>query len=136
MRSVVMDWKAIAMKEVLASFTRRKIAKGLLFNSILIREVVTSEGDMTKVQFEFNQYGRFVDMGVGRGFKIGSGRAAILKKLAGFETGRGRRRKQFYTRNIMHQGHRLHEILIREFGIKMLAIAENTLDGGKIKINL
>jgi hypothetical protein len=65
----------------------------------LAREVFNqSGGDAAKIQFTFNYYGKFTDMGVGRGVDLGS--VSSLKEdrsLAGNHTGNRRRPKKWYS---------------------------------------
>lgn len=43
---------------------------GELFRSFLIEVAKQSNGDINKIIFSYNYYGRMVDMGVGRGVKL------------------------------------------------------------------
>lgn len=134
MRSTVEQWRSGAIKDIREKFVRRKIAQGSLYESIAIN-VLSSGDDLQKIQISFLEYGRFVDMGVGKGWPLGSRKTAALVALAKSEKpGKIRKRKPFYTRDIFHQGHVLHELLVEKHGIKMFSILENSVGGGKIKL--
>ena len=133
MRDAVVQWRSEAFKTLRQKFSKRNIAMGELFESIAINIVSVGDVDISRIQFVFMAYGRFVDMGVGRGHPLGSRKESALLKIAGKEVGKIRKPKQFYTRDIFNQGHILHEILVEQYGVKMFSILENNLDGGKIE---
>ena len=134
-------WRARAMQNVYASFDKMKIggAYGMLKVSMAISIMAASPDDLKRVKFSFLYYGRYVDMGVGREFPIGSrGKLGLDKflekrnKIGQLVKNPGRKPKQFYTKTIMHEGHRLHELLVKQFGIKMMTTLEESLKGGEI----
>jgi hypothetical protein len=130
----VSKWRGIAYDEIRKSFIKKNINVDSLHESIFIN-ILAKNSDVQKVAFVFDAYGKFVDMGVGRGWAIGSRREHMIKKVAGNSvSSKPRRRKQFYSRTIFHQGHRLHEIMVKFYGIKMMTTVERLLDGGPIKI--
>lgn len=84
----------------------------------------------TAVTFEFPFYGRFVDMGVGKGVPledVGSGKSDLR---AGFG-GHNRRPKKWYSKNMYAQSIRLGQILAERHGrLAVLAVVNelNTFD--------
>ena len=46
-------------------------SSGELYRSFVFNVVSSAQGDLTKIEFAFNYYGKFVDMGVGKGTRIG-----------------------------------------------------------------
>ena len=66
--------------------------------------VSNAAGDMQKVEFAFNYYGKFVDMGVGKGVPVG-------------DTGSGntRKSKKWYSPSFTHQVKRLAEIMAEKY---------------------
>lgn len=132
---VVSSWKRVAQEKIRDGFRKRKIHLGNLYESIVINIVSSANGDVQKVAFMFDAYGRFIDMGVGRGWAIGGRREHSLKKMAGREVSKKpRRMKKFYSKTIFHEGHRLHEIMVEKYGVQMVTTLERELDGGKINL--
>lgn len=137
MRSTVEKWRGYAKKTIREKWTKRQIAFGELFHSIAIQIISDgSSNGVSRIQWSFYAYGRFVDMGVGKGHPLGSRRENALRKVAGENVGKPRKTKPFYVRDIFNQGHVLHEILVEKYGIKMFAILEGNLDGGKIETTI
>lgn len=133
MRQAIEQWRTEGLKDIRTKFSRRKIAEGDLYNSIAINIISSGDDGVEKIQFSFYNYGRFVDMGVGKGWPLGSRKQAALVALAtGEKNKKIRKRKPFYTRDIFHQGHVLHELLVEKYGIKMLQILETNVGGGNI----
>jgi hypothetical protein len=64
---------------------------GELFSSFLTEVVTQSNGDVDKIVYAYNYYGRMVDMGVGRGVT-----------MADAGTGSGRKRKPWYNKSWYH----------------------------------
>ncbi|MGL4908164.1 MAG: hypothetical protein ACRCZB_00755 [Bacteroidales bacterium] len=68
-------------------------------------------GDPARIEFAFNYYGRFVDMGVGGGQKLG-------------ETGR-RRPKKWYSKPFFADVRKLGELMLAKYASKaQIAIVE------------
>lgn len=67
------------------------IHQGQLLNSLAAHIVWHSGGDVNKIRFAFNYYGRFVDAGVGRGVLLADRDALVL----GGKT--NRRKKPWFT---------------------------------------
>lgn len=70
-RQVVDDWAKI----VIQIWEEKMLALGIsdsyqLANSFIYHILAHSGGDPTRLEFAFNYYGKFVDMGVGRGVKL------------------------------------------------------------------
>jgi hypothetical protein len=47
------------------------LSSGELYRSFVFNVVSSAQGDLTKIEFAFNYYGKFVDMSVGKGTTIG-----------------------------------------------------------------
>jgi len=96
--------------DITVKILQTKIAKldvgitGDLFSSIHY-QVDGPGSEVQKGYLLFNLYGRFVDMGVGRGLPIGN---------TGFSP--SRRKKEWYSRNFYAQVMRLREISAQKIG--------------------
>lgn len=96
----------------------------------LMAEMSRTGGDIEQVIFKFKGYGRFVDMGVGRGVAVGSrGTEAFKKKrnADGKLKSYGRTKKPWYSKTKTREVAILRELLVKEFGVKTLAEIENGL---------
>jgi len=61
--------------------------------------VASAQGDVLKIDFAFKYYGKFVDMGVGKGVEDRSGQGeSDSRKLEGKMLGNRRRPKKWYSR--------------------------------------
>jgi len=137
MRQAVESWKQEAHKTLRLKWSKRQIAFGELFDSIAISIMSDGESDgVSRIRWSFYAYGRFVDMGVGRGHPLGSRKENALRKVAGEDVSKPRKAKPFYVRDIFNQGHVLHELLVEKYGIKMFSVLEQNLDGGKIETSI
>lgn len=73
--------------------TLRIYDTGNLARSLYRHIETASEGDPIKIQFTYLYYGAFVDMGVGKGHKLGNPEPAS-------EELKGRRAKKWYTKTL------------------------------------
>jgi len=132
----VKNWAEIAIDkfhEALDDFDIGKL-DGNLWKS-LAYELVQSGGDIERVLIKFRQYGRFVDMGVGRGVPIGArGTAAFAasRKENGQLKRYGRKPKHWYSTTKTREVGMLRYILIKEYGKKTLADIESAFTGTEI----
>lgn len=79
-----------------------------------------------RVRLEFLQYGRFVDMGVGKGVDIHQARYARVRRNGEKQT---RRPKKWYSRRKGFETHRLRELLTRYHVNLPIDLIENALTG-------
>jgi hypothetical protein len=97
-----------------------KLSKPANSNSLRngIKYSLMFKGDeLVNVHFQFPYYGRFVDMGVGKGVKIGDvGELKISRRLSGKQTGNRRKRKPWLNKKLAFNQHRLAEIMASHYG--------------------
>lgn len=140
MRKDTEDWKTRAHDIIARDLKRRKIGVSEALEASISINILSSSEDVSAVTFQFLAYGRFVDMGVSRGWAIGSRRAAALannqlnSKLD--QLRKPRRAKKFYSRTIFRLGHELRELLTLRYGVKMIQSLEETLPGETITIDI
>jgi hypothetical protein len=98
-----------------------------LLNSFMENVIAGANGDVIKIQFTFVQYGRFLDMGVGKGVKIGGVKqSTISRRMEGKMIGNRRRPKKWYTKTLRHEVLRLTEIMAEYYGKSVIdMITEN-----------
>jgi hypothetical protein len=102
-------WADIVIKIWQAKITELKVFEtGELYRSLLSTLTVGAGNDVEKIEFSFNLYGKFVDMGVGR--EIERGNTGDL----GFTP--VRREKPWFSKVLYWQVMRLREILMDKYG--------------------
>jgi len=123
-KKVVDEWAVIAIKAFQESLQKKKIGiSGALFNSFK-RELVANGGDVAGVLIKFAMYGRFRDMGVGRGMKAYERKTnksnLIGAKQYGANVSYSRRQgKRWYPKVKAHETMKLQEILVRDLGVNI-----------------
>jgi hypothetical protein len=135
-------WAKITVKVWKDKMAKLKIGNSRALMDSFIHEVISSfGGDLMKIEFAFKYYGKFVDMGVGKGVKIGSVKeSATSRRLEGKMMGNRRRPKKWYSKTFSAEVMRLTEIMQREYLSKYVAvimenISDNSIKGGaRIKI--
>lgn len=78
------------------------------------------------LKIDFLMYGRFVDMGVGRGTSINY--ALVRKRYGARRTGLTRRPKRWYPKRKRHQELRLQEIIASRYGTGLVSLVESQLE--------
>ena len=81
-----------------------------------------SGGDVFKIEFAFNYYGKFVDMGVGKGTDVGS--VGSTSRTA----------KQWYGRTFFSELKKLSEILSEKFAHKGSLMVVEAINGSKLTL--
>lgn len=92
-----------------------------LLNSFTQHVVLNANGNPERVEFTFNYYGKFADMGVGNGVSleyIGSGK---------------RRPKQWYSKTFFAEVKKLGELLAEKYALKAALVIVNGVEGNSIK---
>lgn len=118
---VVNDWAKYAIQALQEELDKKKIRiTGALFNSFK-KELRASQGNVQEVLIKFAMYGRFRDMGVGRGLKAYERRTNKMNLIGAKRYGAnvdyiGRQPKRWYPKRKMREIHRLSEILADEMG--------------------
>ncbi len=108
------DWARYAAERLQRSITKRRIgSSGDLSYSILYRLSAIANGDISSAAHEFNYYGKFVDMGVGRGQKIENvkSNAEIIRVVGG-----GRRPKKWFSKTYYAEVAELRNLLLVKYG--------------------
>lgn len=125
----VRGWAEVAIDRFHEAMDTYEIGKldGELWRS-LTYELVQAGGDIERVIIKFKKYGRFVDMGVGRGVPVGArGTQAFSRSREA--NGRlrqyGRKAKPWYSTTKTREAAILRQILVRDYGINTLASIES-----------
>ena len=132
-REIARAWAQITIKRWRRKIDRMKIGQnssGELFRSFQYNVLASSGGDVQKIEFAFRYYGKFVDMGVGRGTKLGDQPMSMgMRKLSGKFLGMKRVPKKWYSKTFYSETQRLVVILQEEYGHRgQIIISENIND--------
>jgi hypothetical protein len=123
LKLTVEAWSDIVIKNWLAKIDRLGINYSFQLSDSFAHHVICSAGgDVQRIEFAFNFYGRMVDMGVGKGVKIAmvSGRS-----FAGIR----RRPKQWYSATLYAEVKKLRQIIQKKYAIKSTAATVEILGG-------
>ncbi len=126
MYQMVYDWARYANRDLGKSLDKKKV--GVTMELVRSRKfrVEGSGDDVQKAIFSFLEYGKFVDMGVGKGQKLGDvkGNQVIYK-----ETGiKGRKAKKWYSKVIFPEANTLAKLLEENYGLKITSELNESLD--------
>lgn len=111
-RQLIEDWARYTAERLQKSITRKKIgSSGALAYSQLYELSAAAGGDIGSVKHSFNYYGKFVDMGVGRGQKIESvkGNGEVWQRA-------GRKAKKWFSPTYYGQVSELRNLLAIKYG--------------------
>ena len=128
-KAAVDAWARFAISHFQKSIRNKRVNVGRLINSFT-KEIKLKGGDVEAVMIKFNNYGRFVDMGVGRGVPIGARKDLGDPRFLASRNDGGqlhkynRVPKKWYSRTKSYETHRLREILIKQIGSDALAEIE------------
>ncbi len=130
-REIAEAWAKITIIKWKKKLTSNRIGDtGTLLRSFKYNVLASAQGDVLKITLLFEYYGRFVDMGVGKGVKIGDVKeSAASRKLSGKMLGNRRRPKKWYSKTFHAEVMKLSEIFAKEYGHRgVVAITENLSD--------
>ncbi|TSA24000.1 MAG: hypothetical protein D4R67_12590 [Bacteroidetes bacterium] len=129
-------WAKITIRRWRKKIRTLKIGETNSLYDSFVRDVIGSaNGDLIKIDFAFKYYGKFVDMGVGKGTKIsGVKESKTSRRLEGRMLGNRRRAKKWYSKTFHAETMRLREILVEHYAeMGSLTIIENIDDNSKSK---
>jgi hypothetical protein len=119
-RDIAQAWAQITVKTWRRNLKCQKIgieSSGELFRSFQFKVIGSAGGDIQKIEFAFNYYGKFVDMGVGRGTRLGYLPSRRFDdRISNRFLGTPRRPKKWYSKTFYAENQRLVDILQEEYG--------------------
>ena len=130
-REIAEAWAKITIVKWKKKLASNKIGDtGSLLRSFKYNVLASAQGNVLKITLLFEYYGRFVDMGVGKGTKVGDVKeSAASRKLSGKMLGNRRRPKKWYSKTFHAEVMKLSEIFAKEYGHRgVVAITENLSD--------
>lgn len=128
------DWARITAERLKKSLLKRRIGfSGDLDSSILYELKGIAGGDVSAVAHQFNYYGKFVDMGVGKGQKIGDvkGNADLYALKAGGK----RRPKKWFSKSYYAEVLELQQLLQVKYGEQAQSIIKETITNDFINVD-
>lgn len=132
---VASEWAAIVITRFMESMDKYHVDNqfGGLYNSFK-NELERSGGDVAAVVFKFLKYGRFVDMGVGRGISLGrrmiNRQMEVYKDYRGKTVGKlGRKPKPWYSKTFYREVAILSKLFQEHIGESVLRPIESALSG-------
>ncbi len=136
---VISEWLTIAVERFQESLKKNKVGvTQKLFESFLTNVIKSSNGNVSRIEIEFLFYGRYVDMGVGRGFPIGGRRN--FKDFDKFRDKGGRllranrKPKKWYSKTKAFEIGKLTSILAEQYGLNTAKAVESALESLNITI--
>lgn len=139
--ALIQEWLDVIESSFKTSIDKLHIGvTGTLRNSIIHNIIKSSDGNVGTIELKFKFYGRFIDMGVGRGVPVGSRKTKA--DFLDFRNDKGqlhfynRKRKNWYSTNKTREIHRLRELLAEQFGKNIIYNFENKLGNTDASIEL
>lgn len=118
------DWASVTIKRFAQAMVKKKVGGSALKNSLKFRIVNGADGPQ-KVIFNYLQAGKFIDMGVGRGQKLGDVKGnKNLYKALGLH---GRVAKKWYSPTMTAETKRLAELTTQLYGRSVFAIVNDNI---------
>ena len=122
-------WAEFVVEKWLVKMQTMRIGSSYqLADSFVHQVIMDAGGNPQKIDFMFNYYGKFVDMGVGKGRKLDS--AKVITTI------NSRRSKPWYSKTFASQVTVLNRILAEKYAYKgMLTVIENIGDNALRDMN-
>lgn len=128
-----------AWADIVEQIWMDKIVKLDIHNTFELGDSIThkigvTNGDIPReIDFSFNYYGKFVDMGVGKGTRIGDvAENKISRRLEGKQQGNRRRPKPWYASTMYAERMKLIELLAAKYAHRAsITIVENIDDNAE-----
>ncbi|MDF7810517.1 hypothetical protein [Hymenobacter sp. YC55] len=139
-KMTVERWLEITLSNLREQVIKQKVRDtDELLDSIKGHLVAASDGDVEKLSIAYALYGKFADMGVGRGMGAGVRKSQSAYAKLRDEKGQlyrySRKKRQWYSKEMGRQTQRLGTLLSDFYGETMIAMALDSVPG-TIEINL
>lgn len=121
---IVSEWAVVTIDRLQKSLNSKGVGKtGSLYYSFLYQLKGISAAGPSGVQLEFNFYGKFVDMGVGRGYKIED-----VNANRDAYSNNARRPKKWLSKTLYGEVLALREILGQSYADQGAQIIRDTIE--------
>ena len=136
-REIAQAWAQITVKLWRKNLNRLKVGQhssGDLYRSFQFKVIAGTGGNVDRIEFAFKYYGKFLDMGVGKGTRLGDRPVSRgSRKLSEKFLGMGRVPKKWYSRTFYGEAQRLFEILQKEYGRRAQVVISENINDNSIK---
>lgn len=126
----VQDWKR-ELDRKLYRYNRPNLKRTRLLHTDWSSSLISTLAGMSTLRFTFPMYGRFVDMGVGKGTSFGERRTWRRRRIDTrqvlSDATSTRRPVRWYSKRKGFTQHRLSEVLVKRYGLGMAQFVENQL---------
>lgn len=120
----VQAWADIVIQIWLDKIEKLKINYSYQLADSFVNHVVShANGNVARIEFAFNYYGKFVDMGVGRGTTLDDVRAGNTN----------RKPKPWYSRTFYGEVRKLSQLLAEKYARKGALIVVENIDDNALK---
>lgn len=117
------EWARITIEKWRTALNAKKIGQSSqLYNSFLSNIIINANGDISKIELMFRFYGRFVDMGVGRGTTISQVGDKPSQKARAAQLIAGRTPKKWYSKTKTAEVRKLNELMAQHFAFQGTAV--------------
>jgi len=139
-RELAVQWLDITIERFVTNMRKLRIQNTGALMASFKKEVIGSAGaDTLRLRLSYALYGKFVDMGVGRGMgagiKKGDDGYNRVRNTRGKLNRHKRKARPWYSTEMAHQTHRLSELMLDLYGQVLLTTATDAFQG-EVTINL
>lgn len=135
---MVQEWAVIVMSRWFEALQYYGIGKTRALQWSFQKQLIKANGDVEAVIFKFLQYGRFIDMGVGRGQDLNG--LVLARKYDRYRDVNGkmtwglvsriaRKKKPWYTKTFYREVAKLADLYKAKYGEKIVSVLENQFTG-------
>lgn len=133
-RQLALEWLDITVERFVANMRRLKIENtGTLLASFKKEVIGAAEGDQFRIRLSYALYGKFVDMGVGRGMGAGLRKGddgfSQVRNSRGQLRRKARKARPWYSKEVYAQTKRLSELMLDLYGQVLIAKTSDALPG-------
>lgn len=127
---VASEWGRIVLERFERQMEALNVGYSFQLQDSLELQLIGEGMNVSEVQFMFNYYGKFVDMGVSKGIDLSEVKAlASDRRLGGNEVGNRRKPKKWYSPVFYSEVEKLKFILAENFAKRaVISITENLND--------
>lgn len=125
---VIADWARYTAERLQRSLLKKKVGISGSLNYSMLYKLASlgGGGGVSSVSHSFNFYGKFIDMGVGRGQKIGDVKGNA--DMRGMGMG-GRRPKKWFSKTYYAEVAELRDLLMQKYGEQALGTIKEEITG-------
>lgn len=125
-KKLIEDWARFTVDRLSKSLKKRRIGvTNSLYFSLYHKLIGIAGGDIGSVKHSFNYYGKFVDMGVGRGQKLDGVKSNADLRAIGSG---GRKPKKWYSKTYYGEVAELRNLLANKYGEQAAGLIKEEIE--------